>query len=152
MLQAIMDNILSIMWVGMIVVFSIAEFSTAALVSIWFVFGSIASFITSLFTDNFYTQLTVFAAVSLISFLLAYPAVKKLRKKPLTPTNADMMIGKEAVVLEEITPKSTGRVEINGMSWMARANEVIETGELCTVESLSGASVVVKKTNENITV
>ncbi len=152
MLQAIIDNILSIMWVGMIVVFSFAEFATAALVSVWFVFGAIAAFIASLFTSNFYTQLTVFAGVSLISFLLAYPTVKKLRKKPLTPTNADMNIGKEVMVTKEINPNLPGKVEISGITWMARADEKIEKGEMCIVKSLSGASVVVEKKKETITV
>ncbi len=152
MLDAIMSNILSILWIGMIVVFSIAEFSTAALVSIWFVFGSLAGFVASLFTNNFYTQLTVFAVVSLVSFALAYPMVKKLRKKPLTPTNADMLIGKEVLVTHEITPKTSGRVDINGISWMAKSDETIAKDSLCQITALSGSAVVVKNVPETVTV
>ncbi len=152
MFSAIMENILSILWVGMIVAFSIAEFATAALVSIWFVIGAIAAFIASLFTGNFYTQLVVFAAVSAISFMLAYPMVKKLRKKPLTPTNADRLIGTEVLVTEDITPKTMGRVDVDGISWMARANEEITKGSMVEVQSLQGASVVVKSIKEKVLV
>ncbi len=152
MFEAIFSNILSILWIGMIVIFSIAEFSTAALVSIWFVIGSLAGFATSLFTDNFYTQLTVFAVVSLVSFALAYPMVKKLRKKPLTPTNADMLIGKEVLVTQDITPKVSGRVDVNGISYMAKSLETISKDSLCEIIDLQGSAVVVKAVKETVTV
>ncbi len=136
-------SILSIIWIGLIIVFSVIEFSTAALVSIWFVVGSIAAFLVSLFTTSLLWQFVVFVGVSGVCFAIFVPMLQKSQKNKAVATNANLIIGKDAVVTQEIDVKTTGRVDIDGISWLARADKDIPAGTVCTVKALQGAAVVV---------
>ena len=58
-------------------------------------------------------------------------------------TNADALIGRQAIVTEEINPdKNTGRVKIDGDDWKAEASEVLAVGE--KVEVVSRDSIILK--------
>ena len=64
-------------WIAAIVIFSIIEAATTALVCIWFVFGAVAAFITALFTTSPFIQLTVFVVVSVATLIFTRPVLKK---------------------------------------------------------------------------
>lgn len=65
---------------------------------------------------------------------------------PGKPTNADAVIGTAGIVIEEIDPlKSTGRVMVAGVNWMAKSStgKPIASGETVQVLGIAGASLIV---------
>lgn len=132
------------LWIVLIVVFGIAEAMTIQLVSIWFCVGGIAAFVTSLVTPNIGLQFVVFVGVSAIALALSRVLFKDKLKPRNVATNADMVIGKEAVVLREITPEIGGRVKVDGQDWAARSANALPVGARCKVLSLSGVTLTVE--------
>jgi membrane protein implicated in regulation of membrane protease activity len=63
-----------------------------------------------------------------------------------TKTNIDLIIGKSGVVRQEIRRDRDGLVKVGYEEWRARAEEDIKEGEGITVTGISGATLVVKKT------
>ena len=134
-------------WVGLLAAFIIAEAATAQLVTIWFAIGAFCSFICSFFTQNLVVQIVVFICVSAVALFLTRPIVRKLTETKKEPTNADMVIGAEGIVFEEINNlEATGLVKIKGSMWSARSADdytVIAEGECVTVERIEGVKLIV---------
>ncbi len=113
----------SLFWVIALFVFAVAEAATVGLVSIWFAVGALAGFVVSFFTGNLWIQAGVFLLVS----FLALVGIKPLADKFFTsrghqPTNADRVVGQEAVVIEPICNlENCGLVQVMGQDWTARS-------------------------------
>lgn len=127
----------SVVWLALLVVFGLAEAATVGLVSIWFAAGALAALLSTFFTDSVWVQTAVFLVVS----AAALAGVRPLARKYLTPrqvaTNADRVIGREAVVTEEIDNlRGCGAVSVGGVVWTARSDsgDIIPAGE--TVQAL----------------
>lgn len=130
-------------WIAAIVIFSIIEAATTALVCIWFVFGAVAAFITALFTTSPFIQLTVFVVVSVATLIFTRPVLKKKIHTERVPTNADRVIGCRAIVTEPVSPTQNGRVSVDGLTWAARSADALESGQTCIVLAIEGATLVV---------
>lgn len=65
-----------------------------------------------------------------------------------TPTNTDAILGREARVVEPITPEHAGRVNIDGEVWRAQlangSEDTLEEGRTVRVERIDGVTVYVK--------
>ena len=109
-------------WIGLIVIFLIVEGLTAGLVTIWFAVGALAALIAAMFHAPLWLQLVWFFAVSIAAFAVTRPLVKKYINSRTQPTNADMLIGQECLVTEDID-NLTGRgaVTVGGKIWTARS-------------------------------
>lgn len=139
-----MDS-LSYFWLFLVIVTLIAEALTAGLVTIWFSTGGILAFAASFFTQNVFIQTAVFIIVSIVAILTTRPLVKKKIHTKKERTNADSVIGKTAVVTEEINPAlGKGQVSVSGKVWSAKSDEKIEKGETVDVLSIEGVKLVVK--------
>lgn len=107
-------------WGGVILFSLIAEAATAGLVTVWFIPAGAAALALSFMDVNFWWQIAVFGVLSGLFLLFARPILSKfLQKEPFTPTNADMLIGKTAVVTEELG-WDRGAVKVCGQVWSAR--------------------------------
>ena len=139
-----------IFWLILFIAFIIIELSTVQLVSIWFAIGCIGAGITSLITDNqnYVYELLTFAIVTGIALLATRPFVKKVTKVEPVPTNADSLIGKTAIVTEEIdNVKATGTVTVNGNVWTARVlsgKGVIPEGANVKIIKIDGVKLIVE--------
>ena len=136
-----------IFWAVVFLIASLAEFATLQLVSVWFAIGAVAAFISAFFLP-FGFQLTIFVAVSLLSFIATRPLIKKLMVQKIVPTNIDKEIGCRALVIETIDSRTkTGRIRLNGVDWNAYTSDgsVIEKEEAVLVKQISGTSVLVEK-------
>lgn len=140
-----MNNAL-ILWIALAVIFAVAEAATVQIVTVWFCVGSIGAIVANLLGAGAPVQLLVFVAISLLTLIAARPYLKKFTKTQVQPTNADMCIGKEALVLETINnTEATGQVKVGGIVWSARSKDgnVIEKDALVTVDSISGVKLIV---------
>lgn len=140
-----------VFWLAAMIVFLIVEGIVPGLVSIWFAGGALASLIISLLRVPGWVCIVVFAAASLILLLLTRPLVKKHVNSKAVPTNLDMIIGKECIVVEEIdNVKGTGAVVAGGKTWTALSyndDVVIAPETRACVKSIEGVKAVVKPVN-----
>lgn len=137
-----------IIWLTMIIISVTAEAITLQLVSLWFVFGALSAFITSLFTPSLYIQIIVFIVVSISMLLLARPILKNLLRFKIEETNYKSLIGKTAKVTNDIDNSvGKGEVNIEGNIWSARSisGEIIHTNELVVIDDIAGVKLIVHK-------
>lgn len=149
MFDIIIDN-MSIVWVVIMVVFLVVEAATAGLTCIWFAIGALAALIAALFGAPIWLQLVWFFVVSVVTLYFTRPLVLKYVNSRSQPTNADMVIGKEALVTEAIdNVESTGAVAVGGKVWTARSEngETIEVGSIVTVLRIEGVKLIVSAKN-----
>ena len=141
-------NLMIWIWLGAIVLFGVVEAATAGLVSIWFVAGALAALIAVLLGAGIWVQLVAFVVVSAAALALTRPLVKKITAGRSVPTNADLVLGREAKVTETIdNENSTGAVYVDGKTWTARSVDgiVIPVGEQVEVSSMEGVKLLVQK-------
>ena len=124
------------------------EVITINLVTIWFALGSLAALITTILTDNVNIQVIVFIVVSAVSLIITKPLVAKLRKRKITPTNLDRVIGKEGVVIKDISKNSYGEVKVGGSIWTATSANNIKKDSQVKVLKIDGVKLVVEKIEE----
>ena len=135
-------------WLVAMIVLLIIEGIVPGLVSIWFAIGAFAAMISAILGAPLWLQVLWFFAVSILTLCLTRPFAKKYVNSRATPTNADMLIGKECVVTEEIdNVLGTGAVTVGGKVWTARTEEhdgKAETGKVMTVVRIDGVKLIVK--------
>lgn len=124
------------------------EIITINLVTIWFALGSLAALIATTITDNCTIQVIVFIVVSAISLIVTKPLVSKLRKRKITPTNLDRVIGKEGVVTKDISKNAYGEVKVGGSIWTATSANNIKKDSQVKVLKIDGVKLVVEKIEE----
>ena len=149
MFDIIIDN-MSIVWVVIMVVFLVVEAATAGLTCIWFAIGALAALIAALFGAPIWLPLGLFFVVSVVPLYFPRPLVLKYVNSRSQPTNADMVIGKEALVTEAIdNVESAGAVAVGGKVWTARSEngEPIEVGSIVTVLRIEGVKLIVSAKN-----
>ena len=135
-------------WLVAMIVLLIIEGIVPGLVSIWFAIGAFAAMISAILGAPLWLQVLWFLAVSILTLCLTRPFAKKYVNSRATPTNADMLIGKECVVTEAIdNVLGTGAVTVGGKVWTARTEEPdgkAETGKVMTVVRIDGVKLIVK--------
>ena len=118
------------------------------LLTIWFAGGALAAFFVSLAQGGAAVQVIVFLIVSLVLVLLIRPLAQKKFNSGHIRTNAQTLIGEEAVVIEPIDNLlSTGRVMIRGQEWTARSvdeKQKFKKDDVVSVVSISGVKLMVK--------
>lgn len=143
------DVQMSVLWLIAMIVLLIIEAVVPGLISIWFALGALAALVAALFHAPFWLQVVWFLVVSVLTLLLTRPFVKKYVNNRVTPTNADMVIGKEAVVTEAIDNlQEKGAVRLEGKIWTARMandNAGAEVGETVRILRIEGVKLIAEK-------
>ena len=132
-------------WLVLAIVFAVVELATTNIVSIWFAIGAFAALVVAWIAPAAaWLQFVVFVAVSAVAMYFIGPVFRdRLVKK--TATNADMLIGRTACVVQPIAADKAGRVTVDRQNWMAKSDCPLQVGENCTVVKIEGASLVVEK-------
>lgn len=145
---------MSAIWLLATIVFIVIEAVTYQLVSVWFAGGCVASMIALLINPDLSmtVQLAICVVVSAILLIATRPIVKKTVNQKAEPTNVDALIGKIAVVTEDIDNIiSGGAAQLDGKEWTARSSDgsVIKKGSRVTVERIDGIKLIVKNGTES---
>ena len=143
-----------IIWLVLLILFGAGEAATVGLTSIWFAVGSFAALIAALLGGQIWLQVVLFLVVSGLSLAAARPLVRKFLAPAHQPTNADRVIGAEAVVTEEINNLlAQGAVSVSGLTWSARSahDTVIPVGTVVRVDRIEGVKLYVFESKEEIT-
>ena len=142
-------NELSIFWLAAVIVLGVVEALTVGLVTVWFALGALAALISSLFGGPLWLQILLFIVVTAVTLITTRPLVKKyFGKNSHKPTNADMVIGKDAQVTETIDNlQGTGAVRCMGKEWSARSRngEQISIGETVAAVEIEGVKLIVER-------
>jgi len=115
-----MEAYMQWVWVAALVLFTLAEAATGAIVSLWFMGGSLVAFLLAMFGLPIWLQILCFVVVSLVLLLLLRPYLRKIVEDRKVPTNADSLVGKVILVTEDIDNlHNKGVVRVQGVDWAA---------------------------------
>ena len=140
-------------WLILIGIFAVAEIITPGFLVIWLSGGSLCAMITSFFTDNIIIQTAVFVIASAIFICFTRPLAKKLGKKDNTvATNAFSIVGKKAVVIQDINPSTaTGQIKVESQVWSAKCEgeKIIPKDTEVLILAIDGVKAVVSTKSSN---
>lgn len=132
-----------LIWLIAAGVLAAAEVSSLTFVLIMFAGGALAGALTAAAGGAVLLQVIV-ALLATVALLAGVRPVARrhLTSGPQMRTNADRLVGQQAVVLSEVTPYD-GRVRLDGNEWSARAydqQQVLPAGTVVRVMKISGAT------------
>ncbi len=136
-------------------IFFICEIITVGFLVFWLGVGALIAMLVSFFTSNIIIQMSVFVVSSGLLIFATRPLVNKISKKDVVPTNVYSLIGKKAVVTEDIDwVTGKGQIKFEGEVWSAKSKEQINipAGSEVEIVSIEGVKAFVKplKTNSNL--
>jgi len=140
------------LWLIIAVLLAVVEGATLSLTTIWFALGALAAWIAQMFNFSWSIQIGVFVLVSGLMLIFTRPLVKKYLKIGKVKTNAEELIGKEAIVTEEINNiNAQGKIKVKGQIWTARSNNnnKIKKDTIVEVLRIEGVKLIVKKSQED---
>ena len=137
-------------------IFFICEIITVGFLVFWLGVGALIAMLVSFFTSNIIIQMSVFVVSSGLLIFATRPLVNKISKKDVVPTNVYSLIGKKAVVTEDIDwVTGKGQIKFEGEVWSANSKEQINipAGSEVEIVSIEGVKAFVKplKINSNVT-
>lgn len=114
-----------------------------------FAVGCLVALLLSLFTDSLSIQGIAVALAAVAAWLLLAPIVRRWerRNEKQTRTGMDALLGRRAIVTEEIRPGHTGRARIDGDNWQVVAPGIdipIQTGSEVVVTAYDSIILTVK--------
>ncbi|MFO7888108.1 MAG: NfeD family protein [Eubacteriales bacterium] len=139
------------LWLIIAVILAIVEGATLSLTTIWFAFGALFAWLVTFLNFSWTLQIGVFVVVSGLLLIFTRPLVKKYLKIGSVKTNAEEVIGKDALVTERIDNiNSQGKVKVKGQIWTARSDDsrFIEENSIVKVLKIEGVKLIVKKLEE----
>lgn len=140
-----------IYWLIAVAVFLLLEILTLGLTSIWFAGGAVLAAIAALLGAPLYIQLIIFIVISCLLFMLTRPIAKKYLNSKVQKTNAEALVGQQAIVKEAIENiKGKGIVYINGLDWSARSadGEDIPAETDVIIQEIQGVKLIVEPIKE----
>lgn len=145
-------DMMGFVWIGITVAAAVIEAAVPALVSIWFVPGGLLALVAYLAGGPVWLQIVLFIVGVLVAMAVTRPLARRLQKNAPSRTNADRVLGSEAVVTENIDNlQGVGRVFVLGNSWAARSvlpEESIPAGARVVVQRIEGAKLLVIRAPE----
>ena len=139
----------AIVWLAVAIVLLVVEIITLGLTTIWFAGGALVACVAAALQADFLVQMMLFLVVSVVMLFFTRPVAVRYMNKNRTKTNSESLVGKEAVVLQEINNlKASGQVQLNGIEWTARAEnmeDVIEKGAIVCIKKIEGVKLIVTR-------
>lgn len=140
---------LTTIWLIVFVVCIVAEIISMGLTTIWFAGGALVAAVVSAFGAPLWLQIALFAVVSLVLLYFTRPIAVKYFNKDRVKTNAESLVGKQAIVISEIDNlQGIGQVNVGGMEWSARTKtdeEKLPVGAVVVVLAINGVKLIVEE-------
>ena len=137
-----------ICWLLFAAIFIVIELITLGLTTIWFAGGAFVAAIAGALGADLIVQVVLFMVISFALILLTRPIAVKYFDSKVQKTNAEALIGQNAIAISEIdNMKEIGMVKVNGMEWTARAKEdtmIIPQGAAVRVVEIRGGKLIVE--------
>lgn len=141
-------NDMMILWLVVLILSIGIEAFTLGLTSIWFAGGALAALIVAALNLPLAVQIVVFFAVSLLLLYFTRPIAVRYFNKDRIRTNAESLVGRQAIVISEIDNlQGIGQVIVSGQEWSARSVDddvKLAVGTVVDIMSISGVKLMVK--------
>ena len=148
----LMDLNMTVLWLAILVVLVVIELLTMGLTTIWFAGGALVATIASLFGAPLALQVILFLAASALLLYFTRPIAVKYFNKDRVRTNAESLVGRQAIVLSEIDNlQGIGQVNVGGMEWSARTRVdgvKLPVGTVTTILAINGVKLIVEERKE----
>lgn len=148
----LMDLNMTVLWLIVLVVLVVIELLTMGLTTIWFAGGALVAALVSLFGTPPALQIILFLVVSALLLFFTRPIAVKYFNKDRVRTNAESLVGRQAIVISEIDNlQGIGQVNVGGMEWAARTRtdtETLPVGAVVTVLAINGVKLIVEERKE----
>ncbi|MBD5545480.1 MAG: NfeD family protein [Lachnospiraceae bacterium] len=155
--MAILSNVVSVgqpvlVWLILLIVFIVVELATLGLATIWFAGGALIAALAAMLGTPVYVQVILFVLVSCVLLVFTRPIAVKYFNKDRIKTNAESLVGMQAIVVSEIDNlQGTGRVTVNGVEWMGRSmdkSKLIAVGAVVIIRAIDGVKLIVEERKE----
>ena len=137
-----------IIWLVILIVLVVVEIFTLGLTTIWFAGGALIAIIVAAAGGPVWLQVLIAGVVSAVLLFFTRPIAVKYFNRDRERTNAESLVGRQAIVLSEINNlQGTGQVTVNGMEWTARSTmdgQKIEPGEVVVIRGINGVKLLVE--------
>lgn len=145
---------LTTIWLVVFVACIVAEIISMGLTTIWFAGGALIAAVAAVIGTPLWIQILLFAVASLVLLYFTRPIAVKYFNKDRVKTNAESLVGKQAIVISEIDNlQGIGQVTVGGQEWSARTTGegiTLPVGSVVTVRSISGVKLMVEEKKQNI--
>lgn len=140
---------MTMVWLIILVALVVIELLTMGLTTVWFAGGALIASIAALFHAPFVLQVILFLTVSGVLLYFTRPLAVKYFNKDRVRTNAESLVGRQAIVISEIDNlQGIGQVNVGGMEWSARAKAdgtVLPVGTVVIVLAIDGVKLIVEE-------
>ncbi|MEO6511782.1 MAG: NfeD family protein [Nocardioides sp.] len=141
-------------WLVLSVGLGAAEMLSLDLILLMLAVGCIAGAITGALGAALILQILVAGGASIAMLALVRPnLVKRLHSGPDLQLGHGKLVGRQAIVTEDVTSHAPGRVKLAGEIWTAQPYDdslTIKAGETVDVLAMKGATVYVHPANRSI--
>lgn len=136
------------LWLIVGLVLILAEMLTSGFILLWLGIGGLAAALAAWLGFGWGGQMGTFLVVSFLLIAASRTVFKDVfMKGEGVPTNVTALIGRKALVVQEIdSKKGTGEVKVNGDIWRAVSadEQRIPAGVEVEIEAVEGATLVVQ--------
>lgn len=140
---------MTIVWLVILVALVVIELLTMGLTTVWFAGGALIAALSSLLHAPLMLQVILFLAVSGLLLYFTRPLAVKYFNKDRVRTNAESLVGRQAIVISEIDNlQGIGQVNVGGMEWSARTKTdgaVLPVGAVVIVLAIDGVKLIVEE-------
>lgn len=143
---------LTTIWLVIFVACIVIEILTMGLTTIWFAGGALVASVAAALGAALWLQIVLFLVVSSVLLYFTRPVAVKYFNKDRVKTNAEGLIGQQAIVISEINNlQGIGQVTVGGREWSARTVKegvVLPVGSVVVIRSISGVKLMVEEKTE----
>lgn len=136
-------------WLVVLVLLVVIELLTMGLTTVWFAGGALVATLASLLGLPLAIQIILFLIVSGLLLFFTRPIAVKYFNKDRVRTNAESLVGRQAIVISEIDNlQGIGQVNVGGMEWSARTrdeNITLPVGAVVIVLAIDGVKLIVEE-------
>lgn len=138
-----------IFWMAALIILLVWEVFTLGLTTIWFAFGALIAAIAAMLGAPIPVQAFLFLVISVLTLIFTRPIAMKYFNRTRIRTNANSLIGQQAIVTQDINNiEGKGQAIVNGQEWTARAIDnrmTINKGEVVVICQISGVKLIVNR-------
>lgn len=144
---------MTVVWLVILVALVIIELLTMGLTTVWFAGGALIATIASLLHMPLTVQIIAFLLSSALLLYFTRPVAVKYFNKDRVRTNAESLVGRQAIVIGEIDNlQGIGQVNVGGMEWSARTRTegiILPVGAVVVIYAIDGVKLIVEEKKEN---
>ena len=143
------DMSMTMFWLIVLVVLVVIELLTMGLTTIWFAGGALIATVAAVLGVPLVGQVILFLVVSGVLIIFTRPLAGRYFNKDRVRTNAESLVGRQAIVISEIDNlQGIGQVNVGGMEWSARTRidgVRLQVGTVTTILGINGVKLIVEE-------